>query len=135
MKKVLFFIMATILFTTGASANHHCGCKHCDCSVSHNMKEKQHKGGFIESSVPLSVQAVTAMDDGAKVMVVGRITQSLGDNKYTFTDGLNDMTVEISHKRWKGLVITPKDKVILKGVLDKDNAMTVLDVKSIKKVQ
>ncbi len=45
----------------------------------------------------------------------GNITERLSDDRYTFRDESGTVVVEIDHKRWNGVTVTPQDKVELRG--------------------
>ncbi len=136
MKKFLFFLMAATMFAGAVHAKHNCGCEGCDCKVEHKLQQKQkNKGGFLEKEItPISVARASTLEDGTKVMLIGRIVSQIGGHEYNFTDGTDHMVVEIGRKTWKGVVVSPNDKVILKGKIEKDDDRTVLDVKSVKMV-
>lgn len=132
MKKILFTIMAGMMFAGGAYAMHDCSHHGHDCMVEHNLK-KQNKGGFVDpTTTPLSVSQLQKLPDGAFVVLAGYITENLGDNMYHFTDGTGSVNVEIGRKDWRGLYVSPKDKVMLKGRVDKTSTDLYVDVKSVK---
>ncbi len=138
MKKFLFFLMAVVVFATGAADKHNCGCEGCViCKVEEKLRHKQkNKGGFMETAVtPVSVARILTLPDEAHVTVIGYITGRLGKGEYTFTDGSDSMVAEIGKKDWKGQIVTPKDKVILKGKVIRDGDDVSLDVKSVKVVR
>lgn len=93
------------------------------------------KGGFSgpDDTVKTVKQAKDLHDDDW-VTLRGTIEKRIGDEDYLFRDETGTMTVEIDHKRWKGLVVGPQDKVELQGKLDKDFNSIELDVKQVKKV-
>ncbi len=132
MKKFLFVLMAGLAFSAGAYAKHNCGHKGPDCKVEHKLR-KQNNGGFVDSTtVPLSVSQLQRLPDGAFVVLAGYIAESLGDDMYIFTDGTDSVNVEIGRKDWKGQYVSPKDKVMLKGRVDKSPSELYVDVKSVK---
>lgn len=93
-------------------------------------------GGFSgPNGTVATVKQVQDMKDDAWVTMRGQIEKRVGDDNYTFRDATGTMTVEIDHKRWNGLNITPADQVELQGELDKDFNSLELDVKQIKKIQ
>ncbi len=65
-----------------------------------------------------SVQEVKKMKDDAPVVLVGRITKSLGDEKYTFEDQSGSITVEIDHEVFQGKPVNPSNTVRLEGEVD-----------------
>ena len=44
------------------------------------------------------------------------------------------INVDIDHKRWNGVTVTPKDTVEIQGEVDKDWNSVEIDVKQIRKV-
>lgn len=135
MKKFLFLLMTATMLAGGAYAKHNCGCDGCDdCKVEHKLRNKQkHHGGFVtEETAPVSVARILTLPDDTKVTVIGYITSQLGNGEYNFTDGSDNLVAEIGKKDWKGQVVSPKDKVILKGKVSRDDDDVTLDVKSVK---
>lgn len=132
MKKFLFVLMAGLAISAGAYAKHNCGHEGYDCKIEHKLR-KHNKGGFVDPmTAPLSVSQIQTLPDGAFVVLAGYITESLGDDTYQFTDGTDSVHVEIGRKDWNGLFVSPKDKVMLKGRVDKTPSDLYVDVKSVK---
>jgi uncharacterized protein (TIGR00156 family) len=93
-------------------------------------------GGFHGSGPALvTVQQAMAMKDDAPVTLRGHIVQSLGDEDYLFRDATGTIRVEIDHKRWAGLQITPDDLVEIQGEIEKDWNRTEVDVARIIKIK
>jgi len=92
-------------------------------------------GGFKagEASV-VTVKQAEEMKDDSWITVRGTLEKQTGDEDYLFRDSSGTMKVEIDHKRWNGVTITPKDRVELTGELDKDFNATELDVKQVRKL-
>ena len=135
MKKFLFLVMAATMLAGGAYAKHNCGCEGCgDCKVEQKLRNKQHhKGGFMAAeATPVSVARLSTLPDDTKVMVIGHITSQIDDDTYNFTDGTDNIAAEIGKKDWKGQIVSPQDKVILKGKVSKEDGAVMLDVKSVK---
>ena len=80
---------------------------------------------------PMTVAEVQKLPDDAYVTLSGYITKRLSDDEYNFTDGVNNMTVEIDAKRWMGQTVTPKDKILITGKVDKDLTSQKVEVKSL----
>ncbi|MCM1322767.1 MAG: NirD/YgiW/YdeI family stress tolerance protein [Acetobacter sp.] len=137
MKKFLFFLMAATMFTGAVSAKHNCGCDGCEvCKVEDKLRHKQqHKGGFMAvEATPVSVARILTLPDDTHVTVIGHITDRVGKGEYNFTDGSDNIVAEIGKKDWKGQIVSPQDKVILKGKVVRDTNDVTLDVKSVKVV-
>ncbi|KOC88395.1 YgiW/YdeI family stress tolerance OB fold protein [Winslowiella iniecta] len=94
------------------------------------------KGGFTgPNGSVVTVKQAQDMKDDSWVTLRGNIEKRVGDEDYTFRDATGTMTVEIDHKRWNGLTVSPGDKVELQGELDKDFNSVELDVKQVRKIQ
>lgn len=94
------------------------------------------KGGFSgQNGSVVTVKQAQDMKDDSWVTLRGNIEKRVGDEDYTFRDATGTMTVEIDHKRWDGLTVSPADKVELQGELDKDFNSVELDVKRVSKIQ
>lgn len=130
MKKFLYFLAVGLIFSGGAYAKHKCGCDACDYKVSHKMSQK---GGFSDASAKImTVAEVKKLPDDTYVTVTGYLTERIGDDEYNFTDGKNDITVEIDDKYWQGQHVTPKDKIIINGRIDKGFTGISIDAKSVR---
>ena len=51
-----------------------------------------------------------------------------------FKDATGTVNVDIDHKRWNGVTVTPQDKVELQGKIDKDWNEFEIDVKQVIKL-
>ncbi|WP_025820469.1 YgiW/YdeI family stress tolerance OB fold protein [Shewanella marina] len=88
------------------------------------------QGGFVgpsQGTITTVSVALTAPDDTA-VTLTGHILSSLGNEKYQFKDATGEMTIEIDHKDFNGLTITPESKVMIKGEVDKEWSTRTIDV-------
>ncbi len=45
----------------------------------------------------------------------GKIVQRISDDLYKFRDASGTVNVDIDHKRWNGLTVTPQDTVEIRG--------------------
>ena len=110
--------MAGTMLCGGAYAKHDCDCSDCRAKMERKMMTGG-QGGFVDAAAkPLSVAEVQKLSDDA-------------DDEYNFTDGTNNVTVEIDDKDWRGLKVTPKDKIIVNGKVDKDLTSFKVEVKSL----
>ena len=66
-----------------------------------------------------------------QVTLTGKITQSLGGEKYMFSDGTAEIVVEIDQEDWYGLKTTPETLVIINAEVDHDAGRPTLDVQRI----
>ena len=131
MKKFLFLLIAGTMVCGGAYAKHDCDCSDCRAKMERKMMTGG-RGGFVDAAAkPLSVAEVQKLSDDAYVTMEGYITKRLSDDEYNFTDGTNNVTVEIDDKDWRGLKVTPKDKIIVNGKVDKDLTSFKVEVKSL----
>lgn len=95
------------------------------------------KGGF-QQSAEMKISSVTeakALPDDAVVVLRGYIVEQLGDEKYRFKDEVLDETIviEVDDDKWKGLVVTPDDLLVIYGEMDKGLISTEVDVKKVHK--
>ncbi|MFA0439035.1 hypothetical protein BCU70_10085 [Vibrio sp. 10N.286.49.C2] len=81
------------------------------------------KDGFNGPSLGVQTTVEEALDsrDDARVELTGKITHSLGDEEYQFTDGKNTIVIEIDDNKWAGLHVTPNDSITITGSIDKDS--------------
>ncbi len=125
MKKYAVAAMVmSLLFVTNASA-----------------QQNNAGGGFKGPSAEDNLNTVqdildaTWLSDGTYVTVVGKITMSLGNELYTFTDSTGSMTIEIDDDEWRGQTVTPDHTIKVKGEIDKNDSDSAVDVESIEIVQ
>lgn len=92
-------------------------------------------GGFIGPSGSVAtVESAKSMRDDAWVTLRGNLVERLSDDLYTFRDSSGTIKVDIDHKHWNGVTVTPQDTVEIQGEVDKDWNSVEIDVKQIKKV-
>ena len=89
---------------------------------------------------PAAVNIVTVKDaknlpDNTQLVLRGNIIKSLGDEKYTFQDPTDTITVEIEDDNWNGLVVAPTDTVLIYGEVDSGLFRTEIDVDRIEIVR
>ena len=91
-------------------------------------------GGFNGPVAQMGTTVSQALDsrDGSMVQIAGYVTQLLGDEKYTFSDGSNTIVIDIDSDKWMGLDVTPKDKVMITGEIDKDWKELEIEVERIQ---
>lgn len=95
--------------------------------------QKTQTGGFIgPNSGETNVAQALELSDDSWVILRGNIVKQLDEKHYEFTDGTGTINLEISHKRWNGINVTPKDKVEIRGKIDKDWNSREVDVKQIQ---
>ena len=84
----------------------------------------------------LTVKQALSAQDGSVISLVGNITQQLDDDEYVFTDGSDQIKVDIRNRAWRGLNVGPQDKIRVYGRVDNDAFQrTEVEVFSVEKAQ
>ena len=84
----------------------------------------------------LTVKQALSAQDGSVVSLVGNITQQLDDDEYVFTDGSDQIKVDIRNRAWRGLNVGPQDKIRVYGRVDNDAFQrTEVEVFRVEKAQ
>ncbi len=85
------------------------------------------------SAIPVlnTVKAASHADDNAAVELTGHIVSSIGKEDYMFKDATGEIKIEIDHKDWHGITVTPTTKVIIRGEVDKDWTVRTIDVDTV----
>jgi uncharacterized protein (TIGR00156 family) len=92
-------------------------------------------GGFAGPNGSVTtVEKAKSMRDDTWVTLRGNIIERISDDVYTFKDATGTVNVDIDHKRWNGVTVTPQDTVEIQGEVDKDWNSVEIDVKQINKV-
>lgn len=92
-------------------------------------------GGFVgPNGSNTTVESAKSMRDDAWVTLRGNIVERISDDLYLFKDATGTVNVDIDHKRWNGVTVTPQDLVEIQGEVDKDWNSVEIDVKQITKV-
>lgn len=92
-------------------------------------------GGFVgPNGSSTTVESAKSMRDDTWVTLRGNIVERISDDLYLFKDASGTVNVDIDHKRWNGLTVTPQDVVEIQGEVDKDWNSVEIDVKQITKV-
>lgn len=126
MKKTLFLLVTGVMLSLPAFAGDKCS-HHENCAP-----KMEHKGGFVgEAMKPISLAEAQKMPEDTKVAVEGYLTEQVDDDEYMFTDGNSNILVEIDDKKWRGQTVTPKDKVYLRGKIERKHNQSMIDVKAI----
>lgn len=111
MKKTLIALFATCIFA--------------------NTSYAQFQGPSAADKPAITVKQALDMRDDSKVVLKGHILNSLGDEKYTFSDGTTEVIIEIDDEDWAGRKITPENTVEIFGEVDKEGFKpTKIDVDS-----
>jgi len=125
MKRFLFLLLSATLLSSAAYAKHDGNCK-----------AGYMGGGFLDTSAqPMSVADVLKQPKETYVTLHGHIVKQLSKDTYSFTDGKDNLTVEIENKYWHGQTISPKDKLAIGGEVDHEDGKVMVDVKSLHVVK
>ena len=95
------------------------------------------QGGFQggNQGQQLTVKQALSAKDNSMITLVGNITQQI-DDEYLFTDGTDQIKLEIKNRVWNGLNVGPQDKIRVYGKLDNDAfEKAELEVISVEKAQ
>lgn len=86
-------------------------------------------GGFTgPGPETVSVADALRLGDDARVTLKGRIIRKIDRERYIFSDGTGEITVEIDDDTWRGQQVGPDDMVILHGEIDREWSNVELDV-------
>lgn len=92
-------------------------------------------GGFVgPDGTSTTVANAKTLRDDTWVTLRGTIVERISDDLYIFKDESGTINVDIDHKRWNGVTVTPQDRVEIRGEVDKDWNSVEIDVKQIQKV-
>ena len=80
------------------------------------------QGGFQggDQGQQLTVKQALSAKDNSMITLVGNITQQIDGDEYVFTDGTDQIKLEIKKRVWNGLNVGPQDKIRVYGKLDND---------------
>jgi len=67
-----------------------------------------------------TVAEAKGMKDNTPVKLKGKIENSIGDEKYTFSDATGSIVVEIDDDVWNGQNVSAENVVVLEGEVDTD---------------
>ncbi len=96
------------------------------------------QGGFQvgDQGQQLTVKQALSAKDNSMITLVGNITQQIDGDEYVFTDGTDQIKLEIKKRVWNGLNVGPQDKIRVYGKLDNEPfEKPELEVISIEKAQ
>jgi uncharacterized protein (TIGR00156 family) len=83
-----------------------------------------------------TVGEVMKLPDDTRVVLRGHILNDhIRSDHYTFQDGTGSITVEIDDSEWRGLTISPADKVEVRGEVDRDLLTIEVEVDYIRKLE
>ena len=105
-------------------------------TVTNTQVQNTQSGGFSgPNSSETTVAKALELSDDSWVVLRGNIVKQVGHEHYEFTDGTGTITIEIDQKRWKGINVTPNDKVEIRGKIDKDWNSREVEVKQIQLIK
>ena len=74
----------------------------------------------------VSAEAAKELPDDVKVVLRGNIVKHIRRDYYEFRDESGSLTVEIDDDIWRGLIVSPEDRVEIRGEVDRDfNSMKI----------
>lgn len=131
MKKISVSVLSLLMVMGGAFANFDGADTTVKPEVRHHANPK---GGFVGGNETIvTVSQVNEMRDGVPVVVVGRIVQRTGDEKYLFEDDGGSIIVEIDDEDWRGQTVAPTDTVKLFGEVDRGIFKTEIEIDYVEK--
>ena len=97
--------------------------------------QQSQNGGFVgPNGSSTTVESAKSLRDDTCVTLRGNSVERISDDLYVFKDATGTVHVDIDHKRWNGVTVTPQDVVEIQGEVDKDWNSVEIDVKQITKV-
>lgn len=81
------------------------------------------------------VTSLRQLPDDSHAVLEGHITGKVRHEHYTFRDSSGQIEVEIDDDVWRGVDVSPKDKVRLSVKVDQEHQRTEVDVKSVEKIR
>ena len=81
------------------------------------------------------VSALRSVPDDSYVTLEGYIERQVRHEHYIIRDASGRIEVEIDNDVWRGLNVTPRDKVRLEAEIDQDWHGTEVDVKAVTRIQ
>jgi uncharacterized protein (TIGR00156 family) len=90
------------------------------------------RGQAVTASRPVTVREAKTLPDGSWVILTGNISSGRpGGENYTFRDPTGEITVEIERDVWRGLSVSPADRIEISGELEKKRGRAVIEVEFI----
>jgi uncharacterized protein (TIGR00156 family) len=83
----------------------------------------------------ISVSEARQLEDDAKVVLEGFITENLSDEMYLFSDASGEIDLEIEDKLWKDREMDPDQTVRVYGEIDREKDSIKVEVDKIKDVE
>ena len=119
------FVLATLLALSTSAAF---------ASFNGNNAQGGFQGG--DQGQQLTVKQALSAKDNSMISLVGNITQQIDGDEYLFTDGTDQIKLEIKNSVWNGLNVGPQDKIRVYGKLDNEAfEKAELEVISVEKAQ
>ena len=112
--KQFLLILSLVLITTAFTANTSLGEFHDTTNTNKTTISKALK-----------------MPHNSYVTLQGNIIKQISEDKYLFKDATGTITVEIDNDKWQNQNVNAKDKLELKGEIEKDLKGTKLDVDTV----
>lgn len=81
-----------------------------------------------------TVESAKSLRDDTWVTLRGNIVERISDDLYLFKDATGTINVDIDHKRWNGVTVSPQDRVEIQGKVDKEWNDFEIDVKQVTRL-
>lgn len=104
----------------------------CSTAAFAGFSENGGQGGQPQVNM---VSSLKGLPDDTYVTLEGYIEKQVRREHYIFRDASGKIEVEIDDDVWRGVDVTPSDKVRLTAEIDKDWGSTEVDVKNVVKIQ
>ena len=100
----------------------------------HAQAEAMNNNASTENQVAtVTIGEALTMPDDTSVIIVGTLTENLGDEKYKLKDNSGEVIIEIDNDEWVGVAAVPGNMVQIQGEIDRDgNESVEIDVESAK---
>ena len=107
------------------------------CAVAAAAHADPQAGGFKgpDNYQPVTVADTAGLADDSPVRLEGYVVRALGDEEYEFRDDTGTLVVEIDDDDWKGLEVTPEQRVQIHGEIDQERDRIELDVDGIRPME
>uniref|UniRef100_UPI00262E20EE YgiW/YdeI family stress tolerance OB fold protein n=1 Tax=uncultured Aggregatibacter sp. TaxID=470564 RepID=UPI00262E20EE len=76
------------------------------------------------------------MANRAPVTLEGNFVRRIDNDEFIFRDSTGEIKVDVDDHAWKGVNVTPNDRVRIQGSVDKDfSEPTTIEVHQVEKIQ
>lgn len=82
-----------------------------------------------------TIKLASDAKDDAQVTLEGYIVKELKSEHYMFKDASGEIEIEIDHKDFRGIKVTPETKIRVVGEVDQDWNSTTIDIDYVELVK